>query len=130
MCCEFTWQVPSSHLSELSVWGETEEEPVDVRYPQGEGVRDTDFLLYVRAVSSFACTQVSILLHFSPLKLFSKWKNHTQCKKQNNIYHSMNSHMIYIVNFENICYFLGTEILFVMNLRKSFQQFKLLSFSK
>lgn len=55
--CNKEFKVPSSHLSELSVWGETEEEPLDVRYPQGEGVRDTDFVLYVRAVSSFACTQ-------------------------------------------------------------------------
>lgn len=59
----FLWQIPSAHLSELSVWGEAGEEPLDVRYPRGEGLRDTDFVLYVQAVSSSDCTKVYLLLY-------------------------------------------------------------------
>ncbi|XP_022332013.2 ciliated left-right organizer metallopeptidase-like [Crassostrea virginica] len=59
-------KIPSAHLSELSVWGEAGEEPLDVRYPRGEGLRDTDFVLYVQAVSSSDCTKDgSILAHAS-----------------------------------------------------------------
>ncbi|XP_062595486.1 ciliated left-right organizer metallopeptidase-like [Saccostrea cucullata] len=62
--CSNEIEIPREHLTELSVWGETEEEPLDVRYPPGEGLRDTDFVVYVQAVSTSSCLEdVSHLAH-------------------------------------------------------------------
>ncbi|XP_061172725.1 ciliated left-right organizer metallopeptidase-like [Saccostrea echinata] len=62
--CSNEIEIPSEHLSELSVWGETKEEPLNVRYPAGEGLKDTDFVVYVQAVSSSSCVEdVSHLAH-------------------------------------------------------------------
>lgn len=50
-------QIPNDHLDEFSLWSNTTGlEPTSVPYKRGDGVNNTDFILYVQSFASSQCT--------------------------------------------------------------------------
>lgn len=53
--CLETVKIPDEHLEGFSLWSRTEKEPVKIFHQPGEGVNDTDYLLYVSVKDSKNC---------------------------------------------------------------------------